>query len=195
MFFDFIPTVVPLRAIAFQIVFLLMAIAIEATVIHRQLDYPAKQSVQFSTSINLLATVLGWLAIFFLLGTSPALPAPLLNELKIALLNFIFFDQWTNGTAELLILICFVTFFASLIVKWLGLVGLDLLMDKKAPKAPDEPSDEPGGVFVSPRRKPRLYRPRLSATLVANAWSYGAILVALLLRVLFQAADTTTLGG
>jgi hypothetical protein len=187
MFFDFIPTVVPLRAIAFQIVFLLMAIAIEATVIHKQLDYPAKQSVQFSTSINLLATVLGWLAIFFLLGTSPILPTPLLTELKIALLNFIFFDQWTNGTAELLILICFVTFFASLFVKWLGLVGLDLLMDKKHPEAPVDSDAAPQGVFIAPRRKSRLYRPRLGATLIANAWSYGAILVALLLRFIFQA--------
>jgi hypothetical protein len=188
MFFDFIPTVVPLRAIAFQIVFLLMAIAIEATVIHKQLEYPAKQSVQFSTSLNLLATVLGWLGIFFLLGTSPVLPTPLLNELKIALMNFIFFDQWTNGTAELLIMICFITFFASLAIKWLGLVGLDWLMDKKAPEAPADPdAAQHQGVFVSPRRKVRRYRPRLSATLVANAWSYSAILIALLLRFVFQA--------
>jgi hypothetical protein len=189
MYFDFIPHVVPLRAIAFQIVFLLMAIAIEATVIHKQLDYPAKQSVQFSTSLNLLATVLGWLAIFVLLGTSPVLPAPLLNELKLALMNFIFFDQWTNGTAELLIMICFITFFASLAIKWSGLVGLDLLMGKKAPDAPADPeAAEPQGVFISSRRKNRLYRPRLNATLVANAWSYSAILIALLLRVVFQAS-------
>ncbi|MBW4517560.1 MAG: hypothetical protein KME11_20340 [Timaviella obliquedivisa GSE-PSE-MK23-08B] len=184
MFFDFIPSVVPLRAIAFQIVFLLMAIAIEATVLHKQLNIPPKQSVQFAASINLLTTVLGWLVTFLLLGTSLALPTPLLTELKIALMNFIFFDQWSNGTAELLIMICFITFFVSLGMKWLGLVGLDWLMKKDLPKAPDVVVET--GVFVSPQRKPRQFRPRLNTTLVANAWSYSAILVALLLRIVFQ---------
>ncbi|NJR39502.1 MAG: hypothetical protein HC781_12655 [Leptolyngbyaceae cyanobacterium CSU_1_4] len=94
MFFDFIPPVVPLRAIAFQIVFLLMAIAIEATVLHKQLNIPPKQSIQFAASINLLTTVAGWLVTFLLLGTSLSLPTPLLTELKIALMNFIFL---TNG--------------------------------------------------------------------------------------------------
>jgi hypothetical protein len=186
MFTDLTPTVLPLRAIAFQIVFLLIAIAIEATVLHKQLDIPPKQSVQFAASTNLLTTVLGWLVVFFLLGTSPILPTPLLNELKLALMNFIFFDQWSNGTAELLIMICFITFFVSLGVKWLGLVGLDVLMKRDLPEAPQVAIES--GVFVSPRRKPRQFRPRLSTTLVANAWSYSAILVALLLRFVFQSA-------
>jgi hypothetical protein len=181
---DLIPHVLPLRAVAFQIIFLMMAIAIEATVIHRQLEFHSKQSVQFATSINLLMTVVGWITIFFLLGTSPILPTPLLNELRLALMNFIFFDQWSNGTAELLIMICFVTFFVSLVVKWLGLVGLDWLMKKDPPKSPEVVVVEPG-VFVSPRRKPRKFRPRFNAMLVANAWSYSAILFVLLLRVLF----------
>jgi len=184
MFFDFIPNVVPLRAIAFQIVFLLMAIAIEATVLHKQLDISPKQSVQFAASTNLLTTVLGWLSIFFLLGTAIVLPTPLLTELKMALMNFIFFDQWSNGTAELLIMICFITFFVSLGVKWLGLVGLDWLMKKDLPKAPEVLTET--SVFISPQRKPRQFRPRLNTTLLANAWSYSAILAALLLRIVLQ---------
>jgi hypothetical protein len=184
MYFDFIPSVIPLRAIAFQIVFLLMAIAIEATVLHKQLNIPPKQSVQFAASVNLLTTVLGWLGIFFLLGTSLALPTPLTTELKMALMNFIFFDQWSDGTAELLIMICFITFFVSLGVKWLGLAGLDWLMKKDPPKAPEVVTET--GVFISPHRKPREFRPRLNTTLTANAWSYSAILVALLLRLVFQ---------
>jgi hypothetical protein len=184
MVFDFIPNVVPLRAIAFQIVFLLMAIAIEATVLHKQLDISPKQSVQFAASTNLLTTVLGWLSIFFLLGTAIVLPTPLLTELKMALMNFIFFDQWSNGTAELLIMICFITFFVSLGVKWLGLVGLDWLMKKDLPKAPEVLTET--SVFISPQRKPRQFRPRLNTTLLANAWSYSAILAALLLRIVLQ---------
>jgi hypothetical protein len=191
MFTDLTPTVLPLRAIAFQIVFLLIAIAIEATVLHKQLDIPPKLSVQFAAAMNLLTTVLGWLVIFFLLGTSPFLPTPLLNELKIVLMNFIFFDQWSNGTAELLIMICFITFFVSLGVKWLALVGLDVMMKRDLPDAP-QVAIEPG-VFISPRRKPRQFRPRLSTTLVANAWSYSAILVALLLRFVFLAAVDASL--
>jgi hypothetical protein len=184
MFFDFIPNVVPLRAIAFQTVFLLMAIAIEATVLHKQLNISPKQSVQFAASVNLLTTVLGWLGTFFLLGTSMVLPTPLFTELKMALMNFIFFDQWSKGTAELLIMICFITFFVSLGVKWLGLIGLDWLMKKDLPEAPKVVAET--GVFISPQRKPREFRPRLNTTLAANAWSYSAILVALLLRIVFQ---------
>lgn len=184
MFFDFIPNVVPLRAIAFQIVFLLMAIAIEATVLHKRLNIPPKQSVQFAASINLLTTVLGWLGTFLLLGTSLVLPTPLLTELKVALMNFIFFDQWSDGTVELLIMICFITFFVSLGVKWSGLAGLDWLMKKDLPKAPEVVVET--SVFISPQRKPREFRPRLNTTLVANAWSYSAILIALLLRIVFQ---------
>jgi hypothetical protein len=184
MFLDFIPSVVPLRAIAYQIVFLLMAIAIEGTVLHKQLNIPPKQSIQFAASINLLTTVLGWLGTFFLLSTSLVLPTPLNAELKLALLNFIFFDQWSKGAAELLIMICFITFFVSLGVKWLGLVGLDWLMKKDLPEAPEVVAET--GVFISPQRKPREFRPRLNTTLAANAWSYSAILVALLLRTVFQ---------
>lgn len=185
MFLDFVPSVVPLRAIAFQIVFLLMAIAIEATVLHKRLNIPPKQSVQFAASLNLLTTVLGWLVTFLLLGTAAVLPTPLLMELKMALMNFIFFDQWANGTAELLIMICFITFFVSLGVKWLGLVGLDWLMKKDLPEAPKVVAET--SVFTSPQRKPREFRPRLNTTLVANASSYSAILIALLLRIIFQA--------
>lgn len=188
MFFDFIPSVIPLRAIAYQIIFLLMAIAIEGTVLHKQLNISPKQSIQFAASTNLLTTVLGWLGIFFLLGTSLVLPTPLSRELKMALMNFIFFDQWSKGTAELLIMICFITFFVSLAVKWLGLIGLDWLMKKDSPKAPDVVAET--GVFVSPQRKPRQFRPRLNTTLAANAWSYSAILVALLLRIVFQSNFT-----
>jgi len=112
------------------------------------------------------------------------LPTPLLTELKMALMNFIFFDQWSNGTAELLIMICFITFFISLGVKWLGLVGLDWLMKKDLPKAPEVLTET--SVFISPQRKPRQFRPRLNTTLLANAWSYSAILAALLLRIVLQ---------
>lgn len=183
MFSD-VSTVVPLRAIAFQIVFLLIAIAIEGTVLHIRLNLNPKQSIQFAASINLLTTVLGWLATFFLFGTSLLLPVPLFREITLALLNFIFFDQRSNGTAELLIMIGFITFFVSLAVKWLGLIGLDWLMKRSLPDAPKVVAET--GVFISPRRKTREFRPRLNTTLVANACSYGAILIALLLRIALQ---------
>ncbi len=191
MFFDFLPSVVPLRAIAFQVVFLLMAIAIEGAVLHKRLNIPPKQSVQIAASTNLLTTVMGWLVTFFLLGTAAVLPTPLFTELKMALMNFIFFDQWSDGAAELLILICFITFFVSLGVKWAGLVGLDWLMKNKLPAAPEAIVET--GVFISPQRKPRQFRPRLNTTLVANAASYSAILIALLLRIVFQSNLNTPL--
>lgn len=53
--------ILPLRAFIFQTLLLLTSIAIEATIIHRQLNLSRLTSIQYATTLNLFSTVLGWI--------------------------------------------------------------------------------------------------------------------------------------
>lgn len=195
MFPDSFPNIVPLRAIALQSLFLLMAIAIEATVIHRQLKMAPKPSIYYAAAINLLCVVLGWLALFIFLDLADILPP----GIQVPLISFIFFDQWSSETATLLIVACFIIFFVSIGIKLLGLLGLRLLLefDKKPDeKKPDEKKlDElppaaleetvpaaKSSIFRELRQEPNPFRSEIATILFANAWSYSAILLTLMIR-------------
>ena len=56
--------VLPLRAIVFQCLLLLVAIALEAKVLRRQLQLGYQPSIRYAASLNLLTVVLGWMAFF-----------------------------------------------------------------------------------------------------------------------------------
>ena len=196
MFSDSFPNIVPLRAIALQTLFLLMAIAIEATVIYRQLKMPPKPSIYYAAAINLFCVVLGWLALFIFLDLADVLPP----GIQVPLISFIFFDQWSSETATLLIVACFIIFFVSIGIKLLGLLGLRLLLefdkkpDEKKPdeKKPDEPLPESApeesepevrlSIFRELRQEPNPFRSEITTILFANAWSYSAILLTLMIR-------------
>lgn len=189
-------TVVPLRTIVLQIVFLLVAIAVEAVVLRRFLKLAPKQSVQYATSLNLFCTVVGWVAFFVLFG----LLSNSVSGLDVNFLNFIFFDRWSGEVAASLIMIGFLMFFASFAVKQFGLILLQRFLegpkkeDKPAappPESTPEPAAEPRKVIRVMRRETlevRQMQPGFRAVLLANAWSFSAILVILLLRLLFRQA-------
>lgn len=205
------PTVLPLRAVAFQTVFLLIAIAIEAAVLYRLLNADAnskidpKQSVQYATTINLLSTVVGWLTFFLFFGLAYALPSEWSVRLKANLVNFIFFDQWSSETATSLVLICFTMFFVTFAIKQAGLNGLRWLLsagiakkeDANKPQpvieAPDVPPPPPRTSAIRVLRHETTSATTTSsamnsqsrAVLIANAWSFSAILAILMLRFLF----------
>jgi hypothetical protein len=174
-------SVVPLRAIAFQFLFLLIAIAIEAIVFYNQLRISRKTSVEYAASINLLSTFIGWL-IFF--NVQPLIPLAYKSEL----ISYILFNQWSQtGTLTWLILIAFVTFFITFGVKVAGLDLLqlllqintkdDLLSSGRAYKYRDRlRRQEASGVT----------RRRAAAVLLANACSYSAISLILLGRSFLQ---------
>jgi hypothetical protein len=127
--------------------------------------------------------ILGWLALFILLNMADVLPP----GVQIPLISFIFFDQWSSETATLLIVSCFLIFFASLGIKLLGLMGLRLLLelDKTDDKKPEEeqPSEPvPTSFFRELRQEPNELRSEITTLLFANAWSYSSILAALVLR-------------
>jgi hypothetical protein len=170
--------VLPLRAIAFQILFLLVAIAIEAHILNRNLPIPPKQSIQYSTAINLFSTVIGWLVF---LNFQNLLPL----ALKTLIIEYIFFDQWSSDMASWIIISAFFTFFASLFFEVLGLTQLESYLGAQISPPPEIEDSKVKYKFGQrpPRRPPGVYSV-VSAVLVANAVSYSAITLILLLRFL-----------
>ncbi len=177
--------VLPLRAIAFQILFLLLAIAIEAWVLQRQLKLPPnrsrispKQAVQYATSVNLLTIAVGW---FLFLSLQALLPL----ELKYQLLNFIFFNQWSSSTAFWIILSGFITFFASFLLKLGGLIQLQrMMLTNQELAARRELDKNKYRLGARPKKEFRATSNQASVILSANALSYTAIAIVLVMRFL-----------
>ena len=180
-------SVLPLRAIAFQCLFLLLAIALEAAVLRQALKLPYRKSVEYAASINLLSTAVGWLIFFSL---EPLVPP----ELKFQLINCVFFDQWSSGIAAWVILAGFITFFISFLVKLSGLDLLRLLLqDKKEEKDQTEAQPEKSKRYedtLRARKSAREGPNQANAVLIANALSYTAILLVLFIRIIVL--DTAT---
>ena len=53
-------TVYPLRAVAFQLLFFLIAIAIESLILRRRRNIDRQTSLEYAAFMNLLTIVLGW---------------------------------------------------------------------------------------------------------------------------------------
>ncbi|MGG6292829.1 filament integrity protein FraC [Leptolyngbya sp. AN02str] len=177
MFFS----VLPLRAVAFQAMFLLLAIAIEAHVLQRELKLVPKKAAQYAMTLNLLTVAVGW---FLFFGFEPFLRPPV----KAQLLNFIFFDRWSTDTVFWFILAGFIIFFTSFIIKLLGLQQLELLLTTPQDLATQQEKTLRKNRLGS-RKKQQSGLPRqprqASALLSANAFSYTAILLLLFTRMLF----------
>jgi len=182
----------PLRAVAQQSLLIFMAIAIEAAILHWELNLPYKRSIEYATSINLLSVVVGWLAFF------TAVPfLPLLNEnLPLAVINYVFFDRLPVGMMPLVALSGLMIFLLSFLVKFQGLKLLELLLERTQLAPEPEPEETDPGQrrsftsrskrYKSPSR--RLFQQDMNqgnAILVANATSYTAIAIVLAVRMLF----------
>lgn len=186
--------VLPLRAIVLQCLLLSVSIAIESSVLFRLLKtsdnqpISPQQSLQYAASIDLLSTVLGWFTVFSFFNFATSLPSGWTRDLETALLNFVFFNQFSNQSLSFLILGGFITFFASFIVKQVGLWGLRWLLQSEFPQISRETDidldrDKSMSEGIRDLRKdPRgTSSLNISPVLFANAWSYSAILAILLI--------------
>lgn len=63
--------ILPITIIAFQIIALLISIAIEAYFLHKRLNWPRQQSAQYASAANLIAYVILWLLLFLFEGQLP----------------------------------------------------------------------------------------------------------------------------
>lgn len=175
--------VLPLRAILFQLLLLLIAIAIEAVIYHRKLKLPRQTSVEYSISLNLLSTVLGWIA-FFMIQTQ------LSPSVRIQLISRIFFDSFYGTFNVLPMLVILVTVSAFGFIYLVELKGLDLLQALlKTSQSEASKSLKSKSPFLKTRLKKALRRTSPSQAIVvllANAWSHAVILSLLFLRSFLQ---------
>lgn len=178
--------VLPLRAIAFQTLFLLVAISLEALILHQRLSFDFKTSVRYATSVNLFSTFIGWLVFF---NVQPLLP----EDLRIQLISFFFFERffpnpWAPSVAPLLIVLALGVFLGVVFVELQGLNLLERLLGKQV--------NEDEGIIKNrvPQRFQRLQgqsflfkrSDRAYTLLLANSVSFSIILLLLLLRWLEQ---------
>ncbi|MGB3208183.1 MAG: filament integrity protein FraC [Crinalium sp.] len=171
----------PVQTMLYQSLFLLMAIAIEGFILHRQLQLSRKTSIQYATSINLISTVVGWLVFFFV---QPLLPI----NIKIQLISYIFFNRFLTSAANfssfwLTILFIF-SFLISFLIKLQGVKSLDsLLMESNSIS---QILVKLTSLRYNKKKSTHLYstkhRSKPTAILLANAYSHSAMLLILTLR-------------
>jgi hypothetical protein len=185
--------ILPLRAIIFQFFFLLIAIILEALVFQRTLELDYKTSAQYSTTVNLLSTVLGWVLFF---NIQPLLP----RELETQLISYVFFerflfDAWVTGTTPILVVTSLAMFMGTFFIKLQGLNLLEFLLKYNPGKKADKPAEasteskaqeKPGRQHFSRYDIGFQVNTRAYSVLVANACSFSAILFLLFVRLVLQ---------
>lgn len=176
--------ILPLRMIAFQGLFLLITIAIEAYILFRFLRIAPQRSVIYSTAINLFSTVIGWL---IFLNAQPFLPV----EPKLDLINFIFFDRLSNRLVSWIVLAALITFFVSFLVKLFTLGQLQSFLGEQPQAETPQTRDLKYSLANRNLRGQRRPTRQATAILVGNALSFSAISLVLLLRLFLQGGLVT----
>jgi hypothetical protein len=174
----------PLRAIAFQSMLLLVAIALEAIVLRQQLRLGYQTSVQYAATINLLTTSLGWLAF---LSLEAVLPLALRQQIiSYVLFNRFYSNAWADILPVVIVVTAILAFFITYWFKLQGLSWLIVLLGRapvvEAPPLPARPrraSPSRRGQSVSTSRTSSY----TLAVLQANALSFTALVLLLLLRL------------
>lgn len=177
--------ILPLRAIAFQCLFLLVAIALEAAVLRQRLRQPFRTSIEYAATINLFTASLGWFAV---LGIEPLLPEETQQQIvSYVLFDRFFGDTWDTRIIVFLLMAAVLTFFVTFFIKLKGLEALQWLLGvpqlASKPKGPQvltrqqkyERARKGGLAIAAPSRQ-------ALAVLQANALSFSVILALLLIR-------------
>ncbi len=168
--------VLPLRAIVFQCLLLLVAIALEAIILRQRLQLGFQPSIRYATALNLLAVVLGWIAF---LGFEPILPEVLRTQIISYVLFGNFYNNPMSGNLEIAVVLAgLVTFFLTFWVKVVGLEWLTWALGTPVVQRETGPNVN----RFRYRRGESSTSPHVLAVLQANALSFTAVLVLLLLR-------------
>ncbi len=164
----------PLKAIIFQLLLLLIEIAIESHIFtvqfSKQLAFPPKKSVEYAISLTLLATVVGWLG-FYCSFSLLKLP-----KIKFALINFILFNKYSLDTLVGLFFIAVLTFFLTLLVKFIGFSGLQAFLADHKVYQPDPSSKS--NLSSYPHRRWFAFGNQMGKSFLAIATPYSTILLA-----------------
>ncbi|MGC1306678.1 MAG: filament integrity protein FraC [Phormidesmis sp.] len=175
--------ILPLRAIAFQVLFLMVAIAIEAGILRQRLRLGFQTSVQYALAVNLASVVAGWIG--FLAIEPLASQAIKTQVIGYVLFNRLLRNGWTTEVGATLFGIALVGFFATFFIK---VKGLELMMKAddawRIPKKPKMLSRE--ARYMRARQGRTETQQAMSSftdtVIQANAASFTAILLLLILR-------------
>lgn len=179
--------ILPLRAIAFQVMFLMVAVSIEAGILRQRLRLGFKTSVQLLTVVNLAAVVAGWLVFLVIEPLTPP-------QIKAQIISYVLFDRllvngWTAQTGSILFAIGLVAFFATFFIKAKGLELLLRANDAwRVPNKPERLSREQRYIHARQGRSDtqQAIANFIDAVIQANAASFTAIVALLLLRSLAE---------
>ncbi|MFW6358227.1 MAG: filament integrity protein FraC [Chroococcales cyanobacterium] len=175
--------VVPLRLILFQMLLVLLSVAIEALVLHRKLKINRKTSVQYSLSINLLSNIVGWIVFFIVQAFLP--PTLKYNLLLYIFLNVLNRDQPLDFDFDALFVLILVSTFVLIFIT--ELKGLDLLKALLQTSSPvgEESAQVSSRPILQKRLKFAIKNTHMgvaSGILLANVVSHGFVLLILLIR-------------
>lgn len=172
----------------FQSVFLLVAIALEARVFYQRLYLTRRRSIEYATSINLLATVIGWIAFFLLKDLLP-------QQIRSEIISYIFFDRFLSPFPESFYLMLastgVIVFFSAFLIKLKGLQLLEALLERtpKEQSQPEQISSNQDRNRLKRGLSERLERAvtrtdpnQATVILLANVYSHSAITLLLALR-------------
>ena len=181
--------ILPLRTILFQILFLLVAMVIEAGILRQRLRLGFQTSVQYALVINLATIVAGWIGF---LVVEPLASAPIREQI----ISYILFDNlllngWTTETGFVLFFCAIVVFFAAFFIKAKGLELLlkadgtwkFLAQDSERPDSRDSRyARARGGASLTQASMPSF----TDTVIQANAASFSVLLVLLVLRAVVE---------
>lgn len=173
--------VFPLGIILFDFLFLLVAIPIEAYILNIRLNFDKKSSVFYATCVNFFSSAIGWFICFLL---EPSLP----ETWRLELINFVFFNRLSlsGEVYGSIVFFASIAFFTTFIMK---LIILKLLIFSMRESGPSLLKTQPSLMRRYSRRNSRakIINTNLVLTvLIANALSYSAILVIILVVIVRQ---------
>lgn len=171
-----LPRIWPVGLILFNLLFFLVAIPIEAFIFHKRLNFDKRSSVFYAIAINLFSGVIGWLVFFFI---EPRLP----SQLKIELINYVFFNIVKSANTQGVLILTTVTiFFGTFLMKFFLLrLLVFVLVEDFGKKQEDQPMLK--RLQFSLLSKIQFQNTNLvTTTIIANSLSYTAITVILWLK-------------
>ncbi|MGB3790907.1 MAG: filament integrity protein FraC [Phormidesmis sp.] len=181
--------ILPLRAILFQILFLMVAIVIEAGILRQRLRLGFRTSVQYALVTNLATVVAGWIAFLIV---EPLTSVPIREQI----ISYVLFDNllingWTTQTGSMLFLCAIVVFFLAFFIK---AKGLELLLraddawkllaqgNERQVSRDNRYAKARGGSSPADTSIPSF----IDTVIQANAASFSVILLLLLLRAVAE---------
>lgn len=109
--------ILPLRAIALQMLFLWVAIAIESYLLHTQLQLQRRFSIFYAATLNLLANLIGWFLFFNLEILLP-------DRIRKSLIHLLLLNHWDQSSLSWTLLAIISAFLIGWFVKRQGIAIL-----------------------------------------------------------------------